>query len=158
MRLTPGVGLMTTVGGSLEFAAPPFGLDAPPIDPKRSGMAPGCEAEDNPDGWFGIVGSPPEPPALRGLFLMSLSVEVDEEGVKTGDWVEPSRAGDAVPSLESLFFLEDLLGSLPRESCKEISLAMAKGGTDNVLGAHPGNRGMVLGVGGKADGHLPLFD
>lgn len=50
---------------------------------------------------------------------MSFRVEVEEDGVKTGDWVESlaEAFGDAVPSFESLFFLEDLLESLPRESC-----------------------------------------
>ena len=52
------------------------------------------------------------------MLRMSLSVEVDEVGVRTGDWLAESRdEGDDVPSLESLFFLEDLLASLPRESC-----------------------------------------
>ena len=37
--------------------------------------------------------------------------------MSTGDWFEGSRAdGEAVPSLESLFFLEDLLASLPLDS------------------------------------------
>lgn len=42
---------------------------------------------------------------------------MDDEGVTAGDWLESREAGvdDAVPSLESLFFFEDLL-SLPRES------------------------------------------
>jgi hypothetical protein len=50
---------------------------------------------------------------------MSFRVDVEEDGVKTGDWVESlaEAFGDAVPSFESLFFLEDLLESLPRESC-----------------------------------------
>ena len=55
------------------------------------------------------------------MLRISFRVEVDEEGVSTGDWLdsrpEPVELGDAVPSLESLFFLEDLLESLPRESC-----------------------------------------
>lgn len=39
--------------------------------------------------------------------------------MRAGELLDGSRDdGDAVPSLESLFFLEDLLGSLPaRESC-----------------------------------------
>lgn len=63
--------------------------------------------------------SPWEKPALlggRGLLRMSLRVEVDEEGVAAGDWfasLDPD--GDAAPSLDSLFFLEDLLESLPRD-------------------------------------------
>jgi len=89
-------------------------LDAPPILPwsddwPPSGLLP----------W-----SPPRPPALlggRGLFRMSFRVDEEDEGVRTGDWLaasldEPREDGDAVPSLESLFFLDDLLGSLPRES------------------------------------------
>ena len=56
----------------------------------------------------------------RGLFRMSLRVEVEDEGVKTGDWLasleELPELGDWLPSLESLFFLPDLLESLPRES------------------------------------------
>lgn len=36
---TPGVGLMITVGGNLELALPPLGLEAPP-EPKRSGALP----------------------------------------------------------------------------------------------------------------------
>lgn len=51
---------------------------------------------------------------------MSLSVVEEEVGVRTGDWFDESRdEGDDVPSLESLFFLEDLLASLPRASCWE---------------------------------------
>ena len=50
---------------------------------------------------------------------MSLRVELEEEGVRFGDWFESREPddGDAVPSLLSLFFL-DLLGSLsfPRDS------------------------------------------
>lgn len=47
---------------------------------------------------------------------MSLRVDVEDEGVSTGDWLESRDEGDAVPSLESLFFLDDLLESFPRES------------------------------------------
>ena len=56
------------------------------------------------------------------MLRMSLRLEADDDGVSTGDWLELSRdappidEGDEVPSLESLFFLDDLLGSLPRES------------------------------------------
>jgi len=50
------------------------------------------------------------------LLRPSLRVEVEDDGVRAGDWLEGSRfEGDAVPSLPSLFFLEDLLESLPRE-------------------------------------------
>lgn len=43
-----------------------------------------------------------------------LSVEVEDEGVRTGDWVsrEPPE-GDAVPSLESLFFFDDFVSPFP---------------------------------------------
>jgi hypothetical protein len=48
--LTPGVGLMTTVGVSRELELPPLGLDAPPMGPKRSGV-PGCDDTlESPDG------------------------------------------------------------------------------------------------------------
>ncbi len=68
--------------------------------------------------------SPPSPPALlggNGLLRMSFSVDDEEDGVRTGDWfeaslVEPIDDGEAVPSLESLFFFDALFGSLPRES------------------------------------------
>jgi len=49
-----------------------------------------------------------------------MSVLVEEEGVVTGDWPASREFddGDAVPSFESLFFdLDDLFGSLARESC-----------------------------------------
>lgn len=54
----------------------------------------------------------------RGLLRKSFSVEVEEEGVRTGDWLESLDVefGEAVPSFDSLFFLDDLLESLPRES------------------------------------------
>lgn len=43
---------------------------------------------------------------------------MEDDGVRAGDWLDESRDdGDAVPSLDSLFFLEDLVESLPRESC-----------------------------------------
>jgi hypothetical protein len=54
---------------------------------------------------------------FRGSFI---SVEVDEEGVVTGDWPASREVdeGDAVPSFESLFFdLDALFGSFARESC-----------------------------------------
>lgn len=54
----------------------------------------------------------------RGLFRMSLRVDVEDEGVMSGEfWLAEPLLGEAVPSLES-FFLEDLLESFPRESCK----------------------------------------
>lgn len=56
----------------------------------------------------------------KGLLRMSFNVELDEDGVRVGDWVasrpEPPDEGEAVPSLESLFFL-GLLGSLLRDNC-----------------------------------------
>jgi len=56
----------------------------------------------------------------KGLLRMSLSVDVDDDGVRTGDWLasleELAELGEAVPSFESLFFLEDLFGSLPLDS------------------------------------------
>lgn len=58
----------------------------------------------------------PALPAM-GLPRESFRVDVEDVGVRTGDWFEASRdEGEAVPSFESLFFLEDLLGSLPRDS------------------------------------------
>ena len=52
---------------------------------------------------------------------MSLRFDVEDEGVTAGDWLwgslEPVLLGEAVPSFES-FFLDDLLGSLPRDSFK----------------------------------------
>lgn len=66
-------------------------------------------------------------PALfggRGLFRMSLSVEVEEEGVMLGElWLAAPLLGDAVPSFES-FFLEDLLESFPRESCSRAGVSV----------------------------------
>lgn len=95
---------MTTVGGPLEL---PLGLELP-MELKRS--APG--AWPRPSVEFGG----------RGLLRMSLTAVDEDVGVKTGDWVDGSRdEGDAVPSLESLFFLEDLLASLPRESCERLA-------------------------------------
>lgn len=63
------------------------------------------------------------PPSLggSGLFRRSLSAVVEEEGVMLGDWaasLEADCEGDDVPSFASLpLDLEDLLGSLARESC-----------------------------------------
>jgi hypothetical protein len=63
------------------------------------------------------------------LFLMSLRVDVDEVGVRTGDWVsrDPPE-GDDVPSLESLFFLEDFASLLPRERTLWLKRFIAIGG------------------------------
>lgn len=101
--LTPGVGLMTTAGGTLAL---PLGLEPEPKGPNLSCWPPAAFA------W---------PPSVefggRGLLRISLTAVEDEVGVRTGDWLDESRPeGDAVPSLESLFFLEDLVASLPRES------------------------------------------
>lgn len=69
----------------------------------------------------------PVSPGGKGLFLGSTSVAVEDVGVGwlelAGDCVrldpgpdEEPWDGDEVPELES-FFLDDLLGSLARESC-----------------------------------------
>lgn len=50
------------------------------------------------------------------MFLESFRFEVDDDGVWTGDWVSRPEEGEAVPSFESLFFLDDLPSLLPRES------------------------------------------
>ena len=50
------------------------------------------------------------------MFLGSFKLDVDEDGVWTGDWVSRPEEGEAVPSFESLFFLDDLPSLLPRES------------------------------------------
>jgi|SRR5687767_2918930 hypothetical protein len=110
---------MTTVGGSREFALPPFGLEAPPREPNRSWPLLCGVAVDKFEGCPGWPSSPLMAPALpvKGFPRASLSVDVEDVGVRLGDWLEASRdEGEAVPSLESLFFLEDLLGSLPRDS------------------------------------------
>ena len=115
---TIGDGLTITVGGSEPWRVgvpPPFcaaDLSGVPACVPRAGNWGGC--------WLVMLPcSPWEKPALlggRGLLRMSLRVEVDEEGVAAGDWfasLDPD--GDAAPSLDSLFFLEDLLESLPRD-------------------------------------------
>lgn len=76
---------------------------------------------------------------------MSLSVEVEEEGVMLGElWLAAPLLGDAVPSFES-FFLEDLLESFPRESCSRAGISVrptfrlgGRGWGCMLLGAHPG--------------------
>ena len=72
----------------------------------------------------GMPDSCPCAPALlggRGLFRVSGRFDAEDEGVSVGDWLEPSLdaelVGEAVPSLESFFF-DDLLESLPRDSCR----------------------------------------
>lgn len=105
---------MTTEGGNLEFPFPPLGLSAPP-DWKRSGVC--WTTLERFEGWEAECSPPAAGAPVLLLLRLSLRVEVDEDGVRTGDWLEESRdEGDAVPSLESLFFLEFLLGSLPRDS------------------------------------------
>lgn len=53
--------------------------------------------------WAALLGG-------NGLLRLSFtSVDVDDEGVRTGDWVasrEPCELGEAVPSFASLFFLD----------------------------------------------------
>lgn len=113
-----GVELITTAGGNLGFMLLPFGLEAPPAGPNRS-MSPCWTTFERPEGWLEAwspaLAEPPGIPLLRP----SLRVEVDDDGVRAGELLDGSRDdGDAAPSLDSLFFLEDLLGSLPaRESC-----------------------------------------
>jgi len=81
-------------------------------------MDPGCGCKGGP-GEAAFRG----PPSFggSGLFRLSLSAVVDEDGVATGDCaasLELDCEGDDVPSLDSLFLdLEDLFGSLARESC-----------------------------------------
>lgn len=112
---------MTTVGVNLGFALPPLGLEEPPMASKRSGVLPCWAPADRPEGWPATPWSMPDAFEGRGLLRMSLSVEVEDEGVSTGDELASREEGDAVPSLGSLFFLVDLLPSLfPRESCGRI--------------------------------------
>lgn len=134
IKLTGALGLITTVGGNappcLEGVAAPLG-DCPRLAGSNRSGAPPCAAAA-PDPWpckprLPRSPTPPCPPALfggRGLFRISLRVVVEEEGVKLGDCVsrEPLEEGDAAPSLDSLFFLEDLLSPLPRESCEWLRL------------------------------------
>ena len=101
---------MTTVGGPRP-ELPPFGLSVS----KRSGLTAWLATLDRLEGCPTAPWSPP-PEAGPGLVRVSFSVEVDEVGVRFGDWLASLDEGEAVPSLESLFFFEDLLGSLPRES------------------------------------------
>lgn len=65
----------------------------------------------------------PEPASLggNGLFLESFKDAVEADGVTAGDCAgsldcTEDADGDDVPSLLSLFFFEDLLGSLLLES------------------------------------------
>lgn len=67
---------------------------------------------------------------------MSFRVELDDDGVRTGLWLEPSLeepavCGEDAPSLESLFFFEDLFGSLPRERTFWLNRLILR--SDNVL-------------------------
>lgn len=74
---------------------------------------------------------------LRG----SLRVDVEDDGVRTGDWLASRDEGDEVPSLESLLFLEDFAASLPRESlwlnrfimaCEAISISQSHSGNNDI--------------------------
>lgn len=103
---------MTTVGGSLALPLPPFGLEGPPEAPNRGPIEP---ALATPEGWAPEAGSAAL--ARPALIRASLRVAEEEVGVRTGDWSASRADGDAAPSLTSLFFLEDLVASLPRESC-----------------------------------------
>lgn len=71
------------------------------------------------EGWFGAPWSPPEVLEGKGLLRMSLRVDVEDDGVRTGDWFasrpEADDDGEAVPSLDSLFFF-GLFESLPRDN------------------------------------------
>ena len=64
-------------------------------------------------------------PLLSVISRYFSTTNADEDGVRFGDWLaasreEPMEDGEAVPSFEaSLFFLDDLFGSFPRESCRE---------------------------------------
>jgi hypothetical protein len=72
----------------------------------------------------GLALDPLGPPSFgRGLFRGSFKLVVEEDGVAAGDWPASREdnevwEGEDVPSLPSLFLdFEDLLESLPRESC-----------------------------------------
>jgi hypothetical protein len=117
-NLTGALGLIITVGGKgpcLAGVPPPLApCPGPPVlnlsCPPALGPAWACASSAAWSAWETLLGG-------SGLLRISLRVEVEDDGVKTGDWLVLAAAfGDAVPSLESLFFLEDLL-SLPRESC-----------------------------------------
>lgn len=131
VRLTGALGLMITLGGSwpwrLGVPGPPE-LGVPPIALNRSGADMLCAAfkELMEPEWGcnpGLDVPEFEPlPSLSGsgLFLESFRAVVEEDGVATGDCaasLEFDCEGEEVPSLESFFDLDDLFGSLARESC-----------------------------------------
>jgi hypothetical protein len=116
-NLTGALGLIITVGGKgpcLAGVPPPLAPCPGPPVLNLSGRAAfppllswACAANAAWSTWEALL-------VGNGLLRISLRVEVEDDGVKTGDWFVAAAFGDAVPSLESLFFLEDLL-SLPRE-------------------------------------------
>lgn len=69
-----------------------------------------------PEGWLAPWSPPRAEFGGSGLLRGSLRVDVEDDGVRTGDWLASRDDGDEVPSLESLLFLEDFAASLPRES------------------------------------------
>ena len=105
--LTGALGLMTTVGGlPCRGVAEPLGDGVPKVSPW-----PAC--------WPWAPGDVAALLGGSGLLRMSFRVEVEDVGVSVGDWVSLLLPeGDAVPSLESLFFLDDLLSlsPLPRDN------------------------------------------
>lgn len=132
---------MMTVGGSVPcrvgvFA--PLAAEGEPVTPPNLSGPPVLFVPPTfprRDGWLAAPCSPLGCDVLlggSGLLRMSLRFEAEEEGVRTGDWVAESRElaedGDAVPSLWSLFFLEALLGSLPRDNCEEIKQVSKRSG------------------------------
>lgn len=99
---------MTTVGGlPCRFGvAEPLGDGVPNVSPWLA-----CWPWEPGDVAALLGGS--------GLLRMSFRVEVEDVGVNVGDWVSLLLPeGEAVPSLESLFFLDDLLSlsPLPRDN------------------------------------------
>jgi hypothetical protein len=118
--LTGALGLIITVGGRgpcLAGVLPlaPWGC---PGNLSTPAFAPALPTWAAWSAWAALLGG-------SGLLRISFKVEVEEDGVKTGDWLESlaDAFGDAVPSLLSLFFLEDLLASLPRASCTKTKSA-----------------------------------
>lgn len=129
---TGALGLIMTVGGRGPRRPGVFPPLAPccdvPMLLNRSGT-PGFWPEPCDGPFIPVPRTSPRPWLLggRGLLRISLRVDVEDEGVRFGDWLVslvPAEFGDAVPSLES-FFLVDLLESLPPalESWKRVSLS-----------------------------------
>ena len=136
---------MTTLGGRMLWRAgvllAPLGAGgAPGMELYRSGSWP--EGEPMLPSWGGWPETPcsdrlaPALPGGSGLLRRSLSVDVDDDGVSTGDWFESREPadGDEVPSLPSLFFLEPLAESLPRESCDGARDTLARPVGDGSVG------------------------